>query len=140
MTPSYLRKTLAAIVAMTAFALPSLADEPGPGGSRPPVAKTGADVYRIYCQACHMADAKGAVGAGNFPALANNARIGTAAYAIYMIEKGKGGMPYFSDSLSPAQVAQVVNYIRTNFGNTYADTVTAADVEPFAKPPKQARR
>ena len=54
--------------------------------------------------------------------------------------KGKGGMPYFSDSLTPAQIADVTNYIRTHFGNAYKDTVTAADVAPFATPPTQARR
>lgn len=128
---------LALAAVLAALALPALADEPGPGGSKPPVPKNGAEIYKMYCQACHMADAKGAVGAGAFPALANNARIGTAQYAIYMIEKGKGGMPYFSDSLSPAQVADVVNYIRTNFGNKYADMVTAKDVEPMAKPPRR---
>lgn len=128
---------LALAAVLAALALPALADEPGPGGSKPPVPKNGAEIYKMYCQACHMADAKGAVGAGAFPALANNARIGTAQYAIYMIEKGKGGMPYFSDSLSPAQVADVVNYIRTNFGNKYTDMVTAKDVEPMAKPPRR---
>ena len=133
------RLTLAALATLS-LAAPAFADEPGPGGTKPPVVKTGADIYRTYCQACHMADAKGAVGAGVFPALANNARIGTAQYAIYMIEKGKGGMPYFSDQLTPAQVADVVNYIRTHFGNAYKDAVTAADVEPLAKPPGQARR
>ena len=49
-------------------------------------------------------------------------------------------MPYFSDSLTPAQIADVTKYIRTHFGNDYKDAVTAADVEPFAKPPRQARR
>lgn len=126
--------------ALAALALPALADEPGPGGSRPPIPKDGADIYRTYCQACHMADAKGAVGAGMFPALANNARLGTAQYAVYLIAKGKGGMPYFTDSLTPAQIADVTNYIRTHFGNSYKDGVTVADVEPFAKPPAQARR
>jgi mono/diheme cytochrome c family protein len=132
------RLTLAALI--TALALPALADEPGPGGSRPPSPKNGAEIYKTYCQACHMADAKGAVGAGMFPALANNQRIGTAQYAIYLIAKGKGGMPYFTDSLSPAQIADVTNYIRTHFGNSYKDVVTAADVAPFATPPRQARR
>jgi mono/diheme cytochrome c family protein len=132
------RLTLALL--MTALALPALADEPGPGGSRPPVPKDGADLYRTYCQVCHMADAKGAVGAGMFPALANNQRIGTAQYAIYLIAKGKGGMPYFNESLTPAQIADVTNYIRTHFGNSYKDVVTAKDVEPFAKPPASGRR
>lgn len=130
-------KTLALAALVTAFALPALADEPGPGGSKPPVPKDGAEVYKMYCQACHMADAKGAVGAGAFPALAANPKLRAAQYAIYMIEKGKGGMPYFSDSLSPTQVADVVNYIRTNFGNNYKGLVTAKDVEPMATPPRR---
>lgn len=135
-----MKSRLALAALLTALALPALADEPGPGGSRPPIPKDGADIYRTYCQVCHMADAKGAVGAGMFPALANNQRIGTAQYAIYLIAKGKGGMPYFSDSLTPAQIADVTTYIRTHFGNSYKDVVTAADVAPFAKPPATARR
>ena len=118
---------------LAALALPALADEPGPGGSKPPVPKTGADIYRMYCQACHMADAKGAMGAANFPALASNPRLGTAAYAIYMVQDGKGGMPWFRDSLTPEQVAMVVGYLRTHFGNAYPEPVTAADVAPFVK-------
>lgn len=133
-------KTLAAMAFLSAIAVPALADDPGPGGTRPPVPKDGRDIYVFYCQACHMADAKGATGAGTFPALANNQRIGTANYAISIIEKGRGGMPWYSDSLTPSQVAQVVNYIRTNFGNSYKDAVTAKDVEPFAKPPAQTPR
>lgn len=134
-------RSLIRLAAVAAFALaaPAFADEPGPGGTKPVVPKTGEEVYRYVCQACHMADAKGAVGAGNFPSLANNERLGTAAYGIYIVEKGKGGMPYFSDSLTPAQVAQVLNYVRTHFGNAYKDTITAADVEPMAKPPRSAR-
>ena len=30
--------------------------------------------------------------------------------------------------MSDAQVAEVVNYVRTHFGNTYSDAVSAADV------------
>ena len=116
------------------------ADEPGPGGSKPPVPKTGEEVYRMVCQACHMADAKGAVGAGKFPALASNPRMAVAAYPIVITEKGKGGMPYFSDSLTPAQVAMVVTYIRTHFGNNYPDPVTEAQVIPYAKPPTPQAR
>ncbi|WP_334163480.1 c-type cytochrome [Phenylobacterium sp.] len=112
-----------------AVAAPSLADEPGPGGSKPPVPKTGEEVYRMYCQACHMADAAGASGAGTFPALARNERLGTAAYAIYMVENGKGGMPGFRSALTPVQVADLVTYLRTHFGNEYREPVTAAEVE-----------
>ena len=135
-----MKTRLALAALMTALALPALADEPGPGGSRPPIPKNGAEIYKTYCQACHMADAKGAVGAGMFPALAGNARLGTAQYAVYLIAKGKGGMPWFNESLTPAQIADVTNYIRTHFGNDYKDVVTAADVAPFAKPPATTRR
>jgi len=134
-----MKTRLALVALMAALALPALADEPGPGGSRPPVPKDGADLYRIYCQVCHMPDARGAAGAGMFPALAGNARLGTAQYAIYLVAKGKGGMPNFNESLSAGQIADVVNYIRTYFGNDYKDAVTAQDVEPMAKPPSSGR-
>jgi mono/diheme cytochrome c family protein len=134
-----LAKPLAVLAFAALLATPALADEPGPGGSRPLVPKTGEEVYRYVCQACHMADAKGAVGAGTFPALANNPKLGTPAYGIYMVEKGKGGMPYFSDSLTPAQVAAVLTYVRTHFGNNYPQPITEADVLPFAKPPPRGR-
>ncbi len=136
MTPKVLLPALALLAAM---ATPAFADEPGPGGSKPPIPKDGREIYVFYCQACHMEGGKGAEGAGKFPALANNPRLGTTAYAISIVEKGRGGMPWFSDQLSPTQVAQVVSYLRTNFGNSYKDPVTAADVQPFAKPPKSER-
>jgi mono/diheme cytochrome c family protein len=63
------------LVLALSLAAPAMADEPGPGGSKPPVPKTGDQVYQMVCQACHMADAKGAVGAGTFPALANNPKL-----------------------------------------------------------------
>ncbi|HEX7946549.1 MAG TPA: cytochrome c [Phenylobacterium sp.] len=130
---------LPALALLAAIATPVLADEPGPGGTKPPIPRDGREIYVFYCQACHMEGGKGAEGAAKFPALANNPRLGTSAYAISMIEKGRGGMPWFSDQLTPAQVAELVTYLRTNFGNNYKDPVTAADVQPFAKPPKSER-
>jgi len=121
--------------ALAALAAPALADEPGPGGSKPPVARTGEEIYRTYCQACHMADAKGAVGAGTFPALASNPRLGTTGYAAYIIANGKGGMPWFKDMLSKEQAQALIGYLRTHFGNNYKDPVTAADVEAFGQRP-----
>lgn len=126
---------LSALIAAAALAGPALADEPGPGGSKPPVAKTGEEVYRTYCQACHMADAKGAVGAGAFPALANNPRLGTTAYAAYIVANGKGGMPWFKDALSKDQAQALLTYLRSHFGNNYKEPVTAADVEAFGQKP-----
>lgn len=130
-----MRRLLIAAAALAAVAAPALADEPGPGGSKPPVAKTGEEVYRTYCQACHMPDAKGAVGAGAFPALARNPRLGTTAYASYIIANGKGGMPWFKDALSKEQAQALIGYLRTHFGNDYKEPVTAADVEAFGQRP-----
>jgi mono/diheme cytochrome c family protein len=100
----------------------------GIGGTIQPL-KDGAAVYKHVCQACHMADAKGAAGAGaGFPALAGNQKLKIASYPVYMILNGHGGMPWFSGLLTDRQIADVVNYIRTHFGNNYNDPVKAADV------------
>lgn len=96
---------------------------------------TGEQVYGAVCQACHMADAKGATGAGTIPALANNPRLAGAAYPIMVVAGGKGAMPGFSGTLSNAQMAEAVTYVRTHFGNAYAKPVTEADVAKLAKPP-----
>jgi len=130
-----LKRPLLIAAALAALAAPALADEPGPGGSKPPVAKTGEEIYRTYCQACHMADAKGAVGAGSFPALASNPRLGTTSYAAYVIANGRGGMPWFKDMLSKEQAQTLISYLRTHFGNNYKEPVTAADVEAFGQRP-----
>ncbi|WP_296595218.1 cytochrome c [Phenylobacterium sp.] len=130
-----LKRPLLIAAALCALATPALADEPGPGGSKPPVARTGEEIYRTYCQACHMADAKGAVGAGSFPALANNPRLGTTGYAAYVIANGRGGMPWFKDMLSKEQAQALIGYLRTHFGNNYKEPVTAADVEAFGQRP-----
>ena len=38
-------------------------------------------------------------------------------------------MPPFGAMMSDDQVAAVVNYVRTHFGNNYQDAVTAEDVK-----------
>lgn len=95
----------------------------------PPFAMQGGEaVYRGVCQGCHMADAKGAVGAGAYPALANNSRLETAGYVLTMVMNGHKGMPPFRGHFTNLQIADVVNYVRTHFGNRYRDKVTEADV------------
>ena len=100
---------------------------------------TGAQIFTHICQACHMPDGKGAVGAGHYPALANNPKLASAAYPVVMVVNGRGAMPAFGGGLSDAQIADVVNYVRTHFGNAYTDTLKAEDVTPFhpAKPPQE---
>ncbi len=91
--------------------------------------QTGETLYAGICQACHMANAKGAAGAGHYPALANNPKLEAAGYPLTVVLHGLNGMPPVGQMMSDAQVAQVVNYVRTHFGNSYADAVKPEDVK-----------
>jgi len=89
--------------------------------------QTGETIYADVCQGCHMPDGQGATGAGTYPALAKNPNLSAAGYPVVMVIKGRKGMPPFGSQLTDQQVAAVVNYVRTHFGNDYRDEVTAAD-------------
>ena len=91
--------------------------------------KDGEAIYRQVCQGCHMADAKGAEGAGRYPALAGNPRLAANTYPVQVVVQGLHGMPAFGPFLDDSQVAGVVNYVRTHFGNTFSDAVTPEDVK-----------
>jgi mono/diheme cytochrome c family protein len=43
--------------------------------------------------------------------------------------KGQKAMPFFALQLNDQQVADVVNYVRTHFGNKYRDKVKPEDVK-----------
>ena len=88
----------------------------------------GRDLYANVCQACHMPDAKGATGAGTYPSLAGDKALEAGGYAIHCVIKGRHAMPPVGVMMTDDQVAAVVNYVRTHFGNDYRDAVTAADV------------
>ena len=62
-------------------------------------------------------------------ALAANAHLADADFTLNRVLRGQGGMPAFSDMLTPDQVAGVVGYIRTHFGNAYPKPVTVDDVK-----------
>lgn len=83
----------------------------------------GAALFQATCQGCHMANAQGASGAGVYPALAKNVRLAAVAYPLFTVMKGRKGMPSFASYLTDAQVAAVVDYVRTHFGNAYRDKV-----------------
>jgi len=89
----------------------------------------GEAIYKGVCQDCHMPDARGAVGAGAYPALARNPKLEIAGYPIAVVIQGQKAMPAFGDAFSDQQIADVVNYVRTHFGNAYKDDVTQADVK-----------
>ena len=89
---------------------------------------TGAATYHSVCAGCHMATAMGATGAASYPALATNPRLAAPGYPIAVVLKGQKAMPAFARFLTDQQVADVVGYIRQNFGNTFIDTVTPETV------------
>jgi mono/diheme cytochrome c family protein len=91
--------------------------------------QTGEALYTNVCQACHMGNGEGAVGAGRYPSLAKNPKLETDAAAVYVILHGRGAMPAVGRLMTDEQVAAVVNYIRTHFGNAYKEPVTAEQVE-----------
>lgn len=93
--------------------------------------QTGEGIYAAVCAACHMPSGEGAVGAGFYPALAGNANFEFPDYAIAVTLSGLRAMPPLGDILDDEQVAAVVTYIRTHFGNDYRDAVTADQVRRF---------
>ena len=92
------------------------------------VEMSGEELYNNVCRGCHMADGKGATGAGTYPSLAANPNLEQAGYPVTLVVRGRRAMPPFGDMMNDAQIAAVVNYLRTNFGNNYDDAVTAQDV------------
>ena len=76
-----------------------------------------------------MPDGRGAAGAGAYPALTRNAKLEAAGYPILLVVNGSKAMPDFGRQMNDNQVAAVVNYIRSNFGNVYSDRVSADDVK-----------
>lgn len=102
---------------------------------------TGAQIYEHICQGCHMPDGKGATGAGNYPALAGNPKLASAQFAAATVLHGRSDMPAFVMrpdlrgfdawvyfGLEDAQIADVVNHVRTHFGNHYDDVISAEQV------------
>jgi mono/diheme cytochrome c family protein len=122
---------LATLLAAGLSAGTALADSAGatPARSDTVTQKTGEDIYTHVCQACHMPEGEGAVGAGKYPPLAKNENLESAGYPIYIILHGQKGMPPVGEMMSDEQVAAVVNYVRTHFGNDYKDEATAEDVK-----------
>lgn len=90
--------------------------------------KGGEELYARVCAACHQRDGKGAIGAAAYPALAANADLASAAYVESVLLNGLRGMPPLGRLMSDEQIADVINYVRSHFGNDYDDALSAADV------------
>lgn len=95
--------------------------------------KDGEAIFKNVCAACHMPDAKGAEGAARYPSLAGNPKLRVAAYPVFVVTNGQGAMPPFARRLTPEQIASVINYVRTHFGNAYSDAVTPAEVQAVSR-------
>ena len=116
------------VLAVLAAAPDTRAQDSAGGISAVEISTEGQQVYIEVCQACHMADARGGGGAGlGIPALADNPRMADKAYIIGIVVNGQGGMPWFTDLLTPQQIAAVLTYVRGDF-NTYPEPVTADEV------------
>jgi mono/diheme cytochrome c family protein len=90
--------------------------------------QSGEAIYRSVCAGCHMPDGHGASGAGTYPSLAGDPRLTSAGYPVGVVLRGQKAMPQFGRSLTNAQVAAVVSYIQTHFGNRFTDVPTTGDV------------
>ena len=105
----------------------------------------GAVIYTHICQGCHMPQGQGAVGAGYYPKLAGDGALASWQYPALIVLQGRNAMPPFglpanevqqtrTVHLSDAQIAEVVNYVRTHFGNHYRDKVSAAQIAKLPHP------
>jgi mono/diheme cytochrome c family protein len=94
----------------------------------------GKSLYDATCLACHMIDARGAMGAGAYPPLTGNPKLASKHFLAGVILIGYHGMPGFADKMTDEQVAEVTNYIRSHFGNAYTDPITPAQVAALRPP------
>jgi len=136
---SNLRRT-GFVVTILAASLPlscmAQAQSTGPSVSEPALSagfgfseKSGEQLFAGVCRGCHMSDGKGATGAGTYPSLAGDRNLEASGYPVNVVVNGQRGMPPFGSMMSNDQVAAVVNYLRTHFGNGYRDGVTADEVK-----------
>lgn len=142
MKTTTLRRSLAGIAAIAAFSVTAGAQTNSAPGVAAPGAfagefvvanrfseTTGKAMYARVCAGCHMPDGKGATGAGFYPPLAKNEKLISAGYPVAVLLNGLNGMPAVGDMMSDQQVADVVNYVRSHFGNRFRDKVRSEDVK-----------
>jgi len=105
------------VVGITAlvFVIALFVNEPdggggGGGATQPP----GAAIYTASCATCHGQDGQGGVG----PTLAGEVvdAFPDPADEIAVVTNGRGGMPSFGGDLTDEEIAQVVEYTRTDLG------------------------
>ena len=90
----------------------------------------GATLFKQNCSACHQPMGQGIPGA--FPALAGNVFVqGDPKAVAHVLLNGRGGMPNFREDLSNEQIAAVLTYVRSAWGNKAAaiDVATVAGAQ-----------
>jgi mono/diheme cytochrome c family protein len=115
----------------------------GAMAKNPVAASDGAKVYATNCASCHQATGQGV--ADTFPPLAGNPAVtGDATKVIGFVKNGLNGkievkghtyngmMPAWGQQLSDGDIAAVVTYIRSSWGNK-ASAVTADQVKAVTK-------
>jgi mono/diheme cytochrome c family protein len=127
------------INAIAAYIKSATANEPAaaatasPQGAPPPT-RAGGEVYLSACAFCHGVEGKGV--AGQIPALAGSPAV-TAEGPQNVIRVVLGGleatngfapMPAVGMGLTDGDIAAVVNYVRTSWGNKAPATAEAGDV------------
>ena len=79
----------------------------------------GESLFLDNCSACHQKDGAGVKGA--FPALAGDPFVvGDREALAGVVLSGRGGMPTFKDDLSDADIAAILTYVRSSWGNKAA--------------------
>jgi len=132
---------------IAALAMPTIVlaqgKPPDPSTLKVPSTLTGAQIYSMTCAACHQA-----TGAGlppQYPPLAPSGFVtGSEDRLLHIVLRGLSGevevegetfngqMPGWAAALNDAQVASVLTYVRSSFGNK-AGPVTAAQVAAVRK-------
>ena len=119
-----------------ALAAPALAQTPqGLSEGRTFEERGGEALYAHVCAACHQADGGGAIGAGAYPALANDPRLISAQYVATLVLRGRAGMPPVGVMMNDDQVADVVNYAREHFGGFREEPISAAAIKALRSAP-----
>ncbi len=77
---------------------------------------TGQELFKQNCSACHQLTGKGIPGA--FPALAGDPFVvGPPELVASTVVHGRGGMPTFGPELTDVQIATILTYVRSAWGN-----------------------
>ena len=87
------------------------------GAGSPVLATVGASIFTLNCARCHRANGKGSY---TIPGLAGNPDVLAAnpSGIIATVEQGRRLMPSWKGQLSPADIAAVLTYVRSAWGNS----------------------